>query len=177
MKTALSFAIFAMCFTAQYVPPNFGYYGNRPFFRGDVYSTQNDTVHYWTFPQQEKQAEQSQNGLENNWNWNWNQGSGPAQYNYVSQPPVPPQRVIFQPAPLKVQVPKLEKYIMLPVRDQTNKDYYKDWNYLRDGTRTLDIQNRYAVDKHIPYQNDLTQFKDVTATGSNTWKHKNDWYV
>lgn len=64
---------------------------------------------------------------------------------------------------------------MVPVVDQQD-GYWRDWNYLYDGTRTRDIQNRYPVPQGNYYHQDQLKFVDVTPTGSNTWRHKNDWY-
>lgn len=47
---------------------------------------------------------------------------------------------------------------------------------MRPGTRTLDIQNRYPVPQRSAYAADAHVYKDVTHTGSNTWRHNNDWY-
>lgn len=65
---------------------------------------------------------------------------------------------------------------MVPAPQKNDTNYYKDWNYVYPGTRTRDIQNRYPVPKKMNYPNDVLQFKDVTHTGSNTWRHNNSWY-
>lgn len=64
---------------------------------------------------------------------------------------------------------------MVPVQEK-RQGGYKDWNYKLPGTRTRDIQNMYPVPGKMDYEDDVLQFKDVTHTGSNTWKHKHDWY-